>query len=211
MLHRDDFLDTYRLVLGRLQAACGSGYLEGVYTSQWFESTADRPVREVTIEMAYGSDGNREKHALIRRDQASTPYFERVFLPQGGRMLWLERLDPARPFYIRLISDPDEDPDSLVLNDRRDKIARASYSIGDGYLVPAILGLPSFQITELGSVERDGASLVRAAFKFQTHSVDAKSIPDMDGWLLLDPARDWRLWHRKSAWLGRPSRITTLS
>ena len=55
-------------------------------------------MRETTVEMAYSSDGDREKHVLIRRDLASAPYFERVFLPRNGRTLILERLDPSRPF-----------------------------------------------------------------------------------------------------------------
>jgi len=44
------FLDAYRTALLRLQAACGSGYLEGMYTSQWFGARADRPEREATLE-----------------------------------------------------------------------------------------------------------------------------------------------------------------
>jgi hypothetical protein len=210
-LHSDDFLETYRSALGRLQTACGSGYLEGVYTSQWFESSADRPVREVTIEMAYGSDGNREKHALIRRDQASTPFFERVFLPRDGRKLILERLDPARPYYIRWISDPDEDPSPHAPNDRRDKIARASYSIGGGYLMPAILSSPSFEITELGHVHHDGGSLVRAVFKSQSDA--ATSLPELDGWLLLDAARDWALMAHeiRIAWAAVPEYHSAVS
>ena len=109
-----EFLDTYRAALKRLQAGCGSGDLEGVYTSQWFGARADQPLRETAVEMAYSSDGNREKHVLIRRDQASAPYFERVFLPRNGRTLILERLDPARPFFIRWISKPSEAPDNLA-------------------------------------------------------------------------------------------------
>jgi hypothetical protein len=99
------FLDTYRTALGRLQTACGSGYLEGVYTSRRFGANAEQPDREVTVDIAYGSDGDREKHGLIRRDLAFPPYFERVFLPRSGRTLILERIDPSRPCYIRLKVD----------------------------------------------------------------------------------------------------------
>jgi len=81
---------TYRAALARLQAACGRGYLEGVYSGQRFGANADRPVREATLDMAYASDGTREKHVLIRRGLASTPYFERVFLPRSGRKLILD-------------------------------------------------------------------------------------------------------------------------
>jgi len=185
------FRDTYRTALLRLQAACGTGYLEGVYTSQRFGATKDRPVREATVVMAYGSDGDREKHLLIRRDLSSTPYFERVFLPRSGWTLILERLDPARPFYIRWISKPSEAPDNLAPNGRRDVIARAAYSIGGGFLMPSILDSPSFQVIELGRVDRDGASLVRVVFKCRPDT--ANSLPEMDGWLLLDPKRDWAL------------------
>ncbi len=205
------FLDTYRTALRRLQTACGSGYLEGVYTSQWFDARADRPLREATLDMAYSSDGNREKHVLIRRDQASTPYFERVFLPRSGRTLILERLDPARPFFIRWISKPSEAPDNLAPTDRRDVTARAAYSIGGGFLIPSILDAPSFQIIELGPVDRDGASLVRVVFKSQTDA--AKSLPELDGWLLLDPRRDWalRAHEVRITWPASPTALSVVS
>jgi len=172
------FLDTYRTALRRLEAACGSGYLEGVYTSQWFGARADRPEREATLDMAYGSDGDREKHVLIRRDLAFPPDFERVFLPRSGRTLILERLDPARPFYIRWISKPSEAPDNMAPIDRRDVIARAAYSIGGGFLIPSILDSPSFQLIELGRVDREGASQVRLVFKSRSDA--AKSLPELD-------------------------------
>ena len=185
------FLDTYRTALGRLQIACGSGYLEGVYTSRRFGANAEQPDREVTVDIAYGSDGDREKHGLIRRDLAFPPYFERVFLPRSGRTLILERIDPARPFYIRWIGKPSEAPDQLAPIGRRDKIARAAYSIGGGVLIPSILDSPSFQIIELGRVEQGGASLVRVVFKSR---FDAATSPyELDGWLVLDPERDWAL------------------
>jgi len=205
------FLDTYRPALSRLQAACGSGYLEGVYTSQWFGAREDRPVREATVDMAYGSDGDREKHVLIRRDQASTPYFERVFLPRSGRTLILERIDPARPFYIRWISRPSEAPDNLAPIDRRDEIARAAYSIGGGFLIPSILDSPSFQIIQLGRVDRDGASLVRLVFKSRSDA--AKSLPELDGWVLLDPNRDLalRAHEVRMAWPASPNSLSVVS
>jgi hypothetical protein len=191
------FLDTYRTALTRLQAACGSGYLEGVYTSQDFGARGDRPDREATVDIAYGSDGDREKHVLIRRDLAFPPYFERVFLPRSGRSLILERLDPGRPFYIRWISKPSEAPDHLAPIDRRDVIARAAYSIGGGFLIPSILDSPSFQIIELGRVDRDGASLVRVVIK--SRSVAAKSLPDLDGWGCSTQGGTGRCGHTKSA------------
>ena len=186
-----NFLVTYRAALERLQVACSSGYLKGVYTSQWFGAKTDTPEREATLFMAYGSDGEREKHVLIRRNLVSVPYFERVFLPRNGRTLILERIDPVRPFYIRWISKPSEAPDNLAPSDRRDVVARAAYAIGVGYLLPSILESPSFQLVEAGHVNREGASFVRAAFKTQA---DPKaSLPEMEGWLLLEPARDWAL------------------
>jgi len=185
------FLEAYRPALERLRSACGSCYLEGVYTGQRFESGNDRPVREVSLEMAYGSDGNREKHVLIRRDSASVPYFERVFLPRNGRTLILERIDPARPFYIRWITRPTEAPDDLRPNDRRDEIVRAAYSIGRVFLLPEMIDWPGFRIIEVRRVNQAGASLVRVAFKCQPDA--AKSLPELDGWLLLDPDRDWAL------------------
>jgi hypothetical protein len=205
------FLDTYRAALLRLQAACGSGHLEGVYTSRWFGARADRPVREAALDMAYSSDGHREKHVLIRRDQASAPYFERVFLPRNGRTLILERLDPERPFFIRWISKPSEAPDNLAPTDRRDTIARAAYSIGGGFLIPSILDAPSFQIIELRRVDRDGASLVRVAFKSRSDA--AKSLPELDGWVLLDPRRDFalRAHEVRIAWPASPNSLSLVS
>ena len=48
------FLDTYRTALGRLQTACGSGYLEGVYTNRRLGANAEQPDREATFDIAYG-------------------------------------------------------------------------------------------------------------------------------------------------------------
>jgi hypothetical protein len=154
ILQLDRFLETYCSALERLQIACGMGYLEGIYTGQSFLPAANQPERDATFGMAYASDGDLEKHVLIRTDLASTPYFERVFLPRNGRVLILERLDPARPFYFRWISDPDEDLGGTA-NNRRDMFARAAYSIGSFFLMPSILNSPSFQIIELAPVERD--------------------------------------------------------
>ncbi len=196
---------TYRAALKRLQAGCGSGYLEGVYTNQWFGGKSDQPEREMTADITYSSDGNREKYVLVRRDQTSVPYFERVFLPRGGRTLILERIDPARPFFIRWISKPTEAPDNLAPTDRRDVVVRAAYSIGGGFLVPSILDAPSFQIIQLGRVDRDGASLVRATFHCPADA--AKSTPEMDGWLLLEPTRDraLRAHEVRITWPAAPS------
>jgi hypothetical protein len=182
------FLEVYRGALGRLQTACGSGYLEGVYKSQWSDAKPGRPEREATLEMAYGAGGNREKHVLIRRDLSTTPYFERVFLERTGRTLILERLDPARPFYIRWITKPSEVPDGLAPTDRRNMVVRAAYSIG-GILIPTILDSPSFQITKLGRVDRDADLPDRVVFKSRIENT--KSSPEIEGWLLLDPKRDW--------------------
>jgi hypothetical protein len=202
------FLETYRAALVQLRTACSSGELEGDYTSRRFEAGADRPARVASCVMGYSSDGDREQYLLIRRDLASTPYFERVFLPRGGRKLILERIDPDRPFYIRWISRPSEAPDTLAPTYLRDEIVRAAYSIGSGLLIPSILESPSFRIVELGRVDRDGAALVRVAFESSPDA--AQSSPELKGWLLLDPGRGWVLREHevRMAWPASPDSLS---
>jgi hypothetical protein len=68
--------------------------------------------------------------------------------------------------------------------------ARAAYSFG-GFLIPTILQSPTFRITELKRVARDGNSLVRVGFETRYDAVT--SSPGLTGWLMLDPERDWAL------------------
>jgi hypothetical protein len=187
-LHAPQLLETYRAALVRLQAACGSGEIEGVVTRESFEGGSDRAVREYTFVMGYASDGHREKHGLIRRDLKFPTYFERIFFSRDGEILILERIDPGRPFYIRWISKPLEHPEALTPNDRRDMFARAAYSFG-GFLIPTLLQSPTFRITELKRM--DGDSLFRVGFEARYDAVP--SSPGLKGWLMLDPGRDWAL------------------